>query len=206
MSGYAKYSVVTPEFRGAFINAFTPKKKKKETDKDKYGLTALFGEGETLQEIKDLATQLMTDKFGDKKNWPKGFRKPWRDQEEKEHDNENATGETYDGFVAGRMFLNMTSDRQPEVTDEDVKPIMRQSDIYNGVWMIAHVTLFWYDNESKGVGVSCNCLQKVRDDEVLGGGGAPSAASVFKPVKKLNTKKAASSVMDDSEDDDDPMA
>lgn len=206
MAGYQQYSTVTPRFRGAFVNLFAPKKKKKETDKDKFGLTMLFEEGEDLEEIKGLATQLMTDKFGaDKKKWPKGFKKPWRDQEEKEHDNDNATGETYDGFVAGRLFMNGTSNNQPEVVNEDVKPILKTSEVYSGAYYIAHITLFWYDNESKGIGVSINTVQKVDEGEVMGGTGAPAAASVFKPVKKLNTKKSSSAVMDD-EDDEDPMA
>lgn len=206
MSGYTAYSTVTPQFRAAFVNLFEPKKKKKETDKDKYGLTMLFGEGEELEEIKALGRQLMTDKFGaDPKKWPKGWKKPWRQQDEKDLDNDDASSKQYEGFISGRMFMNATSERRPEVVDEAVKPILNKADIYSGCHMIAHITLFWYDNESIGIGCSINTVQKVQDDEVLGGGAPPAAASVFKPVKKLNTKKSSSAVMD-AEDDEDPMA
>lgn len=209
MSGYAAYSTLTPKFRAAFVNIFEPKKKGKNSKpdaKDKYGLTMLFLEGEDLAEIKELGRQLMTDKFGpDSKKWPKGWKKPWRDQAEKDLENEDASSKQYDGFVSGRLFMNASTDRVPEVVDHNVKPIINAKDLYSGCYCIAHITLFWYDNESIGIGCSINTLQKVEDGDPLGGA-PPKAASVFSPIK-LNTKKAASSVMDDDgEDDDDPMA
>lgn len=207
MSGYAQYSTVTPEFRAAFVNLFEPKPAD-ENGKEKYGLTMLFKDGEDLSEIKELGRQLMTDKFGaDPKKWPKGWKKPWRDQAEKDHNSDDATGKTYDGFEAGNLFMNATSERKPEVVNEAVKPILNKADVYSGCYMRAHITLFWYEAKgNKGIGVSLNTCQKVGDGEPLGGS-APPAASVFSPVK-LNTKKSAKSVMDDDadEDDEDPMA
>lgn len=204
MSGYQQYSTVTPEFRAAFVNLFEPKAAD-DNGKEKYGITHLFKEGEDLSKIKDLARQLMTDKFGsDPKKWPKGWRKPWRDQADKDKNNEDAEGKTYDGFVSGNLYFNSTSERKPEIVDENVNPILNKAHVYSGCYMIAHITLFWYENKgNKGIGVSLNTVQKVGDGEPLGGS-APSAASVFSPVK-LNNKKSAASVMDD-EDDEDPMA
>ena len=208
MAGFAQYSTVTPKFRAAFVNLFEPKKKESPEEKDKYGMTMLFGDGEDLSEIKALATQLMTEKFGDKKSWPKGFHKPWRDQADKDKENENADGKTYDGFVSGNLYMNGTSERKPEVVDENVKPILNRADVYSGCYMVAHITLFWFEKKTnKGIGVSINTVQKVGNGEPLGGS-PPSAASVFKPTK-LNNKKAATAVMDDEdeqEEDEDPMA
>lgn len=208
MSGYAQYSTTTPKFRAAFVNLFTPKKKDKDADadaKDKYGLTMLFEEGEDLKEIKELGRQLMTEKFGaDPKQWPKGWNKPWRDQAEKDKENEDATSTQYDGFVSGRLFMNASTEIQPEVVDHAVKPILNARDVYSGCYMIAHITLFWYEKKgNKGIGVSLNTVQKVDDGEPLGGG-VVKAASVFSPVK-LNTKKSSSAVMDE-DDENDPMA
>lgn len=205
MSGYAKYACVTPTFRAAFMNLFEPRKNDDNPSaKPKYGVTMLFDDGEDLAELKNLAVQLMTEKFGtDKAKWPKGFNKPWRDQGEKDKNNPDATGKTYDGFVNGRLFMNASSERQPEVTDEAVQPIVSAKAVYSGCYMRAHVTLFWYDQKgNKGIGVSLGALQKVDDGEPLGGS-APSAASVFSPVK-ANKKKAASAAFE--EDDEDPMA
>jgi len=205
MSGYAAYSTVTPKFRAAFVNLFEPKKNEEDpTAKPKYGLTMLFEEGEDLAEIKKLATQLMIDKFGsDKTKWPKGFNKPWRDQGEKDKDNSDAEGKTYDGFVSGRLFMNASTEKQPEVANESVKPILSAREVYSGCYMLAHVTLFWYEKKgNKGIGVSLGPVQKVGDGDPLGGG-APAAASVFAPVK-ADKSKAAKDAFEDS--DEDPMA
>lgn len=203
MAGYAAYSLVTPKFRGAFVNLHEPKKNEEDpTAKPKYGVTMLFDEDETLSEVKALATKLMTEKFGDKSKWPKGFNKPWRDQGEKDKNNPDATGKTYDGFVAGRLFMNASTEQQPEVTDEALQPVVSAKTVYSGCYMRAYITLFWYEKKgNKGIGVSLGPVQKVDDGEPLGGA-APAAASVFSPVKG-NKKKAPAASFDDEED---PMA
>jgi hypothetical protein len=206
MAGYAAYSIVTPPFIGAFVNLLAPKKKKKPTDEDSYGITMLFEEGEDLADVKALATQLMTDKFGtDKSKWPKKFNKPWRDQGEKDKTNDDADGKTYGGFVAGRLFMNASTKQQPEVVDEALQPVISAKTVYSGCKFRASITLFWYDTDgNKGIGVSLGPVQKMDDGEPLGGG-APAAASVFSPVK-TNKKKAAAANFDAGDDDEDPMA
>ena len=205
MAGYAAYSLVTPKFRAAFVHLHEPKKNEEDpTAAPSYGITMLFEEGETLSEIKSLATKLMTDKFGsDKAKWPKGFNKPWRDQGEKDKENPDATGKTYDGFVSGNLFMNASTKQQPEVTDEALQPVVSAKVVYSGCYMRAYVTLFWYEKKgNKGIGVSLGPVQKVDDGEPLGGA-APAAASVFSPVKG-NKKKAPAASFDD--DEEDPMA
>lgn len=206
MSGYAQYSCVTPVFRAAFVNLFEPKAadEDKPNAKPKYGLTMLFQEGEDLADIKKLATQLMKDKFGDKSKWPKGFNKPWRDQAEKDKDNEDATGKTYDGFESGNLFMNASTEQQPEVTDEGLNPVVSSKTVYSGCMMRAYITMFWYEKKGNfGIGVSLGPVQKIDDGEPLGGS-APAAASVFQPVK-ANKSKAAADAFEEDEDDD-PMA
>jgi len=206
MSGYAKYSCVTPTFRAAFVNLFEPKKNDEAEAgaKPKYGVTMLFDESEDLAEVKQLATQLMTDKFGEKSKWPKGFNKPWRDQGEKDKNNPDAEGKTYDGFESGSLFMNASTEQQPEVTDEGLQPVVSAKTVYSGCYARAYITLFWYEKKgNKGIGVSLGPVQKMDDGEPLGGS-APAAASVFSPVKH-NSKKAASAAFDE-DDDEDPMA
>lgn len=207
MSGYAKYSCVTPTFRAAFVNLFEPKKNEENPNaKPKYGLTMLFGDGEDLAEIKQLATQLMNDKFGDKSKWPKGFNKPWRDQAEKDKDNADAEGKTYDGFVSGNLFMNASTEQQPEVTDEALQPVVSAKTVYSGCFARAYITLFWYEQKgNKGIGVSLGPVQKMDDGEPLGGS-APAAASVFSPVKANKKKAAKDAFEDEAGDDEDPMA
>lgn len=197
--------VMTPEFRLGFHNLLKPGQN--DEGDDKWDAKMLFAEGETLSELKEAATRLLTQKFGDKSNWPKGFRKPWRDQAEKDPENENAPGKTYEGYVSGNLFANCSTFKKPDVVDQKNKPIVDSSVIFSGVYMKAYVELKWYgDNPSskgnKGIRLVLHCAQLQRTGEPLGGGVSVKAASVFKPIS-VNTKKDAGSAFDD---DDDPMA
>lgn len=216
-SSGAKYSINTPVFRGAFLNVLVPRQQKDDDGNvtEQYALTALFEKGELLKDIKALATQLMTDKFGaDQAKWPKprseanprGWVKPWRDQYEKDPANPDAD-KTYDGFVGGALFLNLKTERKPEVVLQNPNIAAMAKDVYSGAYYIANISLFWYgDNPSskgnKGIGVSLNCLQKIRDGEPLAGSQV-KAASVFKPVP-VDATQDASGVFEGGAED--PMA
>lgn len=71
------------------------------------------------------------------------------------------------------------ADRQPQVVDRNVQPILDQSQIYSGVYANVAINVFPYIHTGKkGVGFGLTHIQKVRDGEVLGG--APvSADKVF---------------------------
>ena len=220
MSGYAQYTVNVPIFRGAFVNLFDPKKvtrKDKKTgetiEKDSWGMTMLFKDGENLDEVKALATKLMEDKFGDKSKWPKpfhpsnnpnGWTAPWRKQWEKCEDNPDID-KSYDGFSKNGLFMNATTNRQPEVVDQKVQKILDRSRVYSGAWFMASVTLFWYDNESKGIGCSLGPVQLIKNDDPLGGGGI-SAAEAFAPVDVDGDSDAGSVFEDETDGEDDPFA
>lgn len=220
-----KETLNTPDFRGAFMSVFEPKDLKqidKETGKPKRGwqITMLFKDGETLRDIKDAASRVLEAEFGPKENgkWPKprsdknpnGYRVPWRDQSEKDKDNDDAD-KTYDGYKTGNLFMNATryatttkgsTNERPFVVDENVEDIIDKKLIYSGAYYTANIELYWYDNESKGIGIGFNGIMKVDDGEPLGGSSV-TAASVFSP-RKVNKKKAATAVFED--DEDDPLA
>ena len=71
------------------------------------------------------------------------------------------------------------ADRQPQIVDRNVQPILDQSQIYSGVYANVAINVFPYIHTGKkGVGFGLTHIQKVRDGEVLGG--APvSADKVF---------------------------
>lgn len=71
------------------------------------------------------------------------------------------------------------ADRQPQIVDQNVQPILNQSEIYSGVYANVAINVFPYlHTGKKGVGFGLTHIQKVRDGEVLGG--APvSADKVF---------------------------
>lgn len=67
------------------------------------------------------------------------------------------------------------ADRQPQIVDRNVQPILNQSEIYSGVYANVAINVFPYIHTGKkGVGFGLTHIQKVRDGDVLGG--APVAA------------------------------
>ena len=74
--------------------------------------------------------------------------------------------------------------KPPYVVDADIQPILRQSEIYSGMYGRANVSFFPYNaSGKKGIGCGLNGVQKLRDGEPLGGGvtaaeafGSPAAA------------------------------
>lgn len=100
------------------------------------------------------------------------------------------------------------ADRQPQIVDQNVQPILDQSQIYSGVYANVAINVFPYMHTGKkGVGFGLTHIQKVRDGEVLGGapvsadklftaiGGAtnpnpfpnPQQAAVQQPQQNQNT-------------------
>ena len=68
------------------------------------------------------------------------------------------------------------ADRQPQIVDRNVQPILDQDQIYSGVYANVAINVFPYIHTGKkGVGFGLTHIQKVRDGEVLGG--APVAAN-----------------------------
>ncbi len=61
-----------------------------------------------------------------------------------------------------------SEDRPPAVVDQRVQPIMDKSQIYSGCYGHVAISIYAYDNQSKGIGFGLNGLQKTRDGEALG--------------------------------------
>lgn len=108
---------------------------------------------------------------------------------------------------------------RPELWDQNVEAIESPTELYSGCHVVADVEFFgWERKSSKATGVSCrlNGIQKVREDEPLGGGKLDTRKS-FKEVEVENdeddddddrrsrrgSKKRISRRRDDDDDDDD---
>lgn len=65
-----------------------------------------------------------------------------------------------------------------QVVDLNRNPILRQTEIYSGMYANVLVNFFFYKNESVGVGAGLGPVQKVADGEPLGGT-LPTADDVF---------------------------
>lgn len=102
--------------------------------------------------------------------------------------------ETYDYIEPGDVILKLRRYEKfgaPQLWDQNVDPIESPTEMYSGCHVVGDVEFFgWERKTSAGVSCRLNGLQKVREDEPLGGG-------------KANTKDSFKEVETDDDDDDD---
>lgn len=102
---------------------------------------------------------------------------------------EDGTAEDYPER-AGHYYMSVSSDEKyrPGVVDQNVNPILDQTEIYSGVYARLSIGAFPYNNpKAKGVSFGLNHVQKMGDGAPLDG--RTSAQDVFDAV-------------DDASDDD----
>lgn len=104
--------------------------------------------------------------------------------------------EEYDYIESGDVILKLRRLEkygQPQLWDQKVEAIESPTEMYSGCWVVGDVEFFgWERQTSSGVSCRLNGLQKIKEDEPLGGGKANTEDS-FSKVK----------VEDDDDDDDD---
>lgn len=96
----------------------------------------------------------------------------------KDGDGEDSNGEPYaDKYPerAGQWFLSVSTGTKypPKVVNGQLQPILDQSEIYPGVWARVSLNAYGYVHKSgkKGITFGLGNVQKIRDDEHLGGVG-----------------------------------
>lgn len=169
--GKDRVQVVTPKFRASFPSVFQASAFAENQDK-KFRLGALFPEGTDLTELKQMAHNAAIVKWGADKI-PSNMKSPFRDGAEKPD---------LEGYEPGVTFINMTSKMRPGVVDQNVQPILEESDFYGGCWAMATVTAYAYDTMgNKGVAFGLQNVQKVADDTPFSG--RTSAEDDFQPIE-----------------------
>ena len=80
-----------------------------------------------------------------------------------------------DEAYAGCYFFNANSNNKPQIVDQNVQPILDQTEVYSGCYARVSVNLYAFSaSGNKGIGCGLNNIQKLADGESLGG--APSKA------------------------------
>lgn len=184
-------SLVTPEFRVSFPSVFKPATNRL-SNKEEYSIVALFPKGADLSKLKEAAKKAATDKWGpDQKKWPKNLRMPFRDQAEKAKDVDGRQV-LPPGHVEGAIFMNFKSQQKPGVVDQNVQPILDQSEFYPGCWAKASVRVYAYDQMGNaGISFGLGNVQKVKDGEPFGS--RSNAEDEFAPVQVSGDNKTGSS-------------
>ena len=92
-------------------------------------------------------------------------------------------GQPYGEECKGCWVMNATSKRKPGIVNRRVQPILDPAEIYSGMWAIVDLNFGAYEyNGNRGISCYLNNVQKVRDDEALGGSAA-RPESVFAAVE-----------------------
>jgi hypothetical protein len=74
-----------------------------------------------------------------------------------------------DPVFAGQVFVTASSTNQPGIVDRQVKPVFEKDEAYSGCTFRASVSVFAYENVSKGVGLGLSNLQVVKKGPRLDG-------------------------------------
>jgi hypothetical protein len=74
-----------------------------------------------------------------------------------------------DPVFADMVFVTASSTTQPGIVDRAVKPVFEKDEAYSGCTFRASVSVFAYDNVSKGVGLGLSNLQVVTKGPRLDG-------------------------------------
>lgn len=164
-------SIRTPVFRISYPNLFKPRGF--EGQEEKYSCDMLFEPGTDLGEMKKAIVQAMTEKFGPREKWPKGWRHPLKDGKEK---SDKA------GYGEGVMFATAKSAHKPTLVNGRREPIVDEKEIYGGCYCIAYISVYAYDTKgNRGVTFGLNGVQKVRDGQSFGAERDPT--KMFEIVK-----------------------
>lgn len=174
----------TPRARVIWCRLFEAEAMEEGNDKS-FSVGLLFKGGKNLKALYAAEKAAIRDKWGDKP--PKRLKSPFRDGSDFSDDYDYIDDD--DVIIVARRYEKYGA---PAIVDQNVEPIESPSEFYSGCWAIADIEFYGYDRTSaKGVAVILNCIQKVKDDEPLGGGKVDPKDS-FKPVET-----------DDDDDDDD---
>jgi hypothetical protein len=152
--------ITTGLVRLSFVEVWAPKPDKR-GDKF-YSLCAMVPKSDkaTIKKINGAVEAAITAKWGSKK--PKGLKMPLRDGDDEKD------GEEFEGM----MFFNCKSKSKPGLIDARREDVLEEDKIYSGVWAKVNVNFYAFEgDEAKGVAVGLNAVQRLKDDERLGGGG-----------------------------------
>lgn len=181
--------VVTPIFRVSYPHVFKAQAPNPK-DTPKFSITMLFPKTTDLSGVKNAIKQAKIAKWGSKENWPEDLESPVGD-------GDDAKYEGKEGYVGHWVIKATTSaDHKPGVVDENVEPILEQSEFYAGCYARASIfACTWEYMKKEGVMFILDHVQKMDDGKPLGS--KKSADQVFAPVGTSKKKKPS-----DDEDDE----
>lgn len=158
--------VVTNLVRFSYLHIFEPKSIDGQSEA-KYSMVILIPKSDkklikkvkaAIEAAKEAGKTKLADKNG---KIPANLKTPLRDGDEERPDQEE-----YEGM----LFINATSKTKPGVVDKDLNEVLDSSEVYSGCWGRVSVNFFAFSvNGNKGIACGLNNIQKIKDDDYLGG-------------------------------------
>ena len=176
----SKTNVVIPNARLSYLFVFN------KNANDKYSCTILLPKSDlatkkAIDKAIEAARIAGADKFGGKV--PANLSTTVYDG-----DKPDANGNPRGPECKGMWIINASAIQQPGLVDRRCHDIMDSTQLYSGCWANVDVNFYAYNTKTnRGIACGLNNIQKVRDDEALGG--RARARDVF-------------SALDDEEEDD----
>lgn len=154
--------VVTGEVRLSYAHVWEPSAI--EGNEPKYSVSIIIPktDKETLKAIKEAVEEA---KETGKGKWngkiPGVLKTPLRDGDVERPDDE---------AYSGCYFFNASSKNKPGIVDENVHPVLDQSEVYSGCYARVSVNFYAYNaNGNKGIAAGLGNIQKLKDGDSLGG-------------------------------------
>lgn len=173
----------TPKFRLSFPHLDQPDGM--EGQEKKYSVVMLFPKDSDMKWAKEAIAEVLNAKFGSKEKWPKGWKNPIRDGDNKES--------PIAGYE-GSYYMTARSKDKPGVVDAKCQDVIDvRTEVYAGCYCRATIAFYYYDKSgNKGVGIALNNVQKLADGEAFSG-----KASAKKDFADSVSDEAAASSDDD---------
>jgi len=150
--------IITPEFRGSFVNLVTPRPPAEGQD-PVYSMVVVVPKTETafLSKLEEEVERVAMAKWG---KVPPRLKTTLRDGDEEDRP------EFRDNIV-----FNVKSKSRPGVVDNELQPILDPEELYSGAWYRASIHAFAWEHPTGGKGVSFGLdnVMKVKDDEPFSG-------------------------------------
>ena len=171
-------NLVTPMFRAAFVSLLQPKavggKNADPNAEKKYGITMIFPKGTDHTELKKEIMAAAKEKWGDK---AESIIKKQESSDKRIFKDGSDMAEKYAGFEEGVPYLNANNKEKPGLVSTKAAPdgtpigITEEGEFFSGCYAIASLKPYCWDNKfGKGVSLSLQNVQMIKEGERLGGG------------------------------------
>lgn len=192
-------AIITAPARLSWPALFEPVGTPSNQNDKRYRITALFPLGADLDLLRAEAAAAAKAKFGEarlKALFESGnFKRPLIDQALSAAKETEKTKAPSVAYVPGAFLFRATTQKPVVVLGPDMARITDPAQVYPGMWCRFKITVRAYD-KAGGYGVAFDLagVQKIADDDKLGGGAAVNGTDGFEAIPGVNSGVAATAV------------